>query len=148
MTARKSLYYYLKLKKRVIWIITIGDQLEFIGFVVFQMFLILLNYKIKTGIGAVSPAEKRSLKIGKFQYILKPEAINDNSLNGSFINETQNNESQEEHIQDDPEVEQTNEVSHFSFIYQLNWAWEFLSSETGNWTQFECTVCMILESKY
>ena len=67
MTARKSLYYYLKLKKRVIWIITIGDQLEFIGFVVFQMFLILLNYKIKTGIGAVSPAEKRSLKIGKFQ---------------------------------------------------------------------------------
>ena len=48
------------------------------------------------------------------------------------------------------ELESTNiteEIRIFRSIQQLNWAWEFMT-EDGPWRQFECLVCMILESKF
>lgn len=35
----------------------------------------------------------------------------------------------------------------FNDIIKCNWAWLYQNTE-GYWTQFECLVCMILESKY
>lgn len=35
----------------------------------------------------------------------------------------------------------------FNDIIKFNWSWIYKSSE-GIWTQFDCIVCMILESQY
>ena len=36
----------------------------------------------------------------------------------------------------------------FNDIIKFNWAWIYKNTKTDEWTQFECLVCMILESKY
>ena len=37
--------------------------------------------------------------------------------------------------------------SHFASVSDLNWAWIYLD-ENGVWIQFECIICMILESRW
>ena len=39
------------------------------------------------------------------------------------------------------------ELKYFNSIQMLNWAWIFESKE-GHWEQFDCLVCMALESKW
>lgn len=41
----------------------------------------------------------------------------------------------------------SDEAKTFNDIRRLNWAWVFKNSK-GRWTQFECVVCMILESRW
>jgi len=39
------------------------------------------------------------------------------------------------------------EDASFKDIQKLNWAWIY-RAKSGNWTQFECLTCMILESRW
>ena len=39
------------------------------------------------------------------------------------------------------------ELKSFKEIKNLNWSWIFWDI-SGHWTQFDCVVCMIIESKY
>ena len=41
----------------------------------------------------------------------------------------------------------SSELEIFNSITMLNWAWIY-QAEDSNWKQFDCLVCMILESKY
>lgn len=33
-------------------------------------------------------------------------------------------------------------------IDSLNWAWQYLSPDTGHWTQFDCNDCLVLEFQH
>ena len=39
------------------------------------------------------------------------------------------------------------ELTMFNDIYMLNWAWVY-ETEEGEWKQFDCLQCMMLESKW
>ena len=45
------------------------------------------------------------------------------------------------------DVQISEELQLFNNIEQLNWAWIY-RRENGQWVQFECLQCMILESKW
>ena len=36
----------------------------------------------------------------------------------------------------------------FNSVQQLNWAWLYLCPQSGKWVQFQCLICMLLESKW
>ena len=44
--------------------------------------------------------------------------------------------------------EQPFELKIFNNIDMLNWAWIYYSETVQEWVQFDCIVCMIIESKW
>ena len=39
-------------------------------------------------------------------------------------------------------------VKYFESIQQLNWAWFWKNPQDGQWIQFNCDDCMIIEYRY
>ena len=101
------------------WAIKFGDQLIFIGSTLFQIFVIFICFKNK----------------------------NDQIPNKHNINDESESELiSQEQTQVYTDVVISKELQVFNSIELLNWAWRYFKS--GLWKQFDCIVCMILESKY